>query len=38
MTNETEKPAAPATNPAPAPQQNQGDSKTNNDKSGGQQK
>jgi hypothetical protein len=38
MTNENQKPATPASNPAPAPQQNQGDGKTNNDKpSDGQQ-
>jgi hypothetical protein len=37
MTNETQKPAAPESNPAPAPQQNQGDVKTNNDKPGGGQ-
>jgi hypothetical protein len=36
MTNEQQKPT-PSTNPAPAPQQNQGDHKPSNDKSGGQQ-
>ena len=39
MTNETPKPAAPASNPTPEPQQNQGDGKPKNDKpDGGQQK
>jgi hypothetical protein len=39
MTNEPQKPAVPASNPAPtpAPQQNQGDGKPNNDKSGSPQ-
>jgi hypothetical protein len=37
MTNEQQKPTTPAANPAPAPQQNQGDHKPSNDKPGSQQ-
>jgi hypothetical protein len=32
MTNETQKPSTPVSNPAPAPQQNQGDQKPGTDK------
>ena len=32
MTNETQKPSTPVSNPAPAPQQNQGDAKPGSDK------
>jgi len=34
MTNENQKPATPASTPAPAPQQTPGDGKTNNEKPG----
>jgi hypothetical protein len=38
MANETPKPVTPASNPAPAPQQNPGEAKPNTDKPAGEQK